>query len=263
MPCAAWRHRCQIPDFRAGRPALPSFPRFPLGRIPSSVVRDFYCQSAGSHKAFPREVQDSFFIHRTSTVYPLCTATFHRAVHRSVHRSCGLRTGRLCCSSAVTRDAVGTDRGPPCQPGGHRSLELASICRMSWAAWRPRGLKHGGINRTKLVLGGTRRDISRPRCAQNGINRPPKCTSDGKCRRCRFARPGPRDIWGLCPRHREVGVLRAGVLRAGALPEALFLHTTEPAAARSAFLAEYRARVPGSATRAAHMRGERRCWSGA
>jgi hypothetical protein len=90
MPCAAWRHRCQIPDVRAGRPALLSFPGFPLGRIPSSVVRDFYCQSAAPHKAFPRELQDSFFIHRTSAVYPLCTADFHRAVHSFIHSSRGL-----------------------------------------------------------------------------------------------------------------------------------------------------------------------------
>jgi hypothetical protein len=146
---------------------------------------------------------------------------------------------------------------------GHRSLELASICRMSWAAWRPRGLKHGGINRTKLVLGGTRRDISRPRCAQNGINRPPKCTSDGKCRRCRFARPGPRDIWGLCPRHRGGRCTPSRRAPSRCTPGGTFLAHHRAAAARSAFLAEYRARVPGSATRAAHMRGERRCWSGA
>jgi hypothetical protein len=62
---------------------------FPPGWFPSSAVRDFYCQSARLHKGFPREVQDSFFIHTTSAVYPLCTATFHRAVHRLVHRTCG------------------------------------------------------------------------------------------------------------------------------------------------------------------------------
>ena len=54
---------------------------FPRGRIPSSVVRDFYCQSAAAHKAFRREVQDSLAIHRTSVVYPVCMAAFHRAVH--------------------------------------------------------------------------------------------------------------------------------------------------------------------------------------
>ncbi len=96
MPCAAWRHRCQIPDVRAGRPALPSFPRFPLGRIPSSVVRDFYCQSAAAHKTFPQELQDSLAIHRTSVVYPLCTAAFHRLVHSFIHRSRGLPTPHAC-----------------------------------------------------------------------------------------------------------------------------------------------------------------------
>jgi hypothetical protein len=94
MPCAAWHRGCQIPDVRTGCPALPSFPGFPLGRIPSSAVRDFYCQSAGPHKGFRREVQDSFFIHMTSAVYPLCTATFHRAVHTLIHRICGRRPNR-------------------------------------------------------------------------------------------------------------------------------------------------------------------------
>jgi hypothetical protein len=80
---------CQFPDVRASRPALPSFPGFPSGRIPSSVVRDFYCLRAAAHKAFPREVQDSLAIHRTSVVYPLCTADFHRAIHIFVHSFCG------------------------------------------------------------------------------------------------------------------------------------------------------------------------------
>jgi hypothetical protein len=75
------RHRCQIPVVRPGLPALPTFPGFPLGRIPSSVVRNFYCQPRAPHKGFPRDIQDSFLIHRTSGVYPLCTADFHRTAH--------------------------------------------------------------------------------------------------------------------------------------------------------------------------------------
>ena len=90
MPCSAWRHRCQIPAVRASLPALAAFPRFPLGRIPSSVVRDFYCQSTEQHKAFRQELQDSLAIHRTSAVYPLSTADFHCAVHSVVHRIWGL-----------------------------------------------------------------------------------------------------------------------------------------------------------------------------
>jgi hypothetical protein len=85
MPCATRYHRCQIPAIRSGRPVRAAFPRFPLGRIPSSVVRDFYCQSSLQHKAFPQELQDSLAIHRTSVVYPLSTADFHRAMHKSVH----------------------------------------------------------------------------------------------------------------------------------------------------------------------------------
>ena len=87
----------RFPDIRAGCPALPSFPRFPLGQIPSSVVRDFYCQSAARHKAFSREVQDSLVIHRTSVVYPPCTADFHRAVHNFVHSSWGLPASPAGC----------------------------------------------------------------------------------------------------------------------------------------------------------------------
>ena len=78
---AAWRHRCQIPAVRASRPALPAFPRSPPGRIPSSVVRDFYCGSSARHKAFPGEVQDSLAIHKTSVVYPLSTTNLHGAIH--------------------------------------------------------------------------------------------------------------------------------------------------------------------------------------
>ena len=85
MPSAARHHRCQVPAVRSGRPVRAAFPRFPLGRIPSSVVRDFYCQSSPQHKAFPQELQDSLAIHRTSVVYPLSTGDFHRTMHRSVH----------------------------------------------------------------------------------------------------------------------------------------------------------------------------------
>jgi len=49
------------------------------------VVRDFYCLQALLHKAFPRPLQDSFVIHRTSVVYPLCTTGFHRTVHSFIH----------------------------------------------------------------------------------------------------------------------------------------------------------------------------------
>ena len=78
-------HRCQNPAVRASRPALPAVPGFPWGRIPSSVVRDFYCQPAVQHKAFPPHPQDSLAIHRTSVVYPLCTTGFHRPIHSCVH----------------------------------------------------------------------------------------------------------------------------------------------------------------------------------
>jgi hypothetical protein len=88
-------HRCQIPAVRASRPALPTFPGFPLGRIPSSVVRDFYCQSRALHKTFPRYLQDSLAVHRTSVVYPLCMADFHCPVHNFIHIACGLPAGAL------------------------------------------------------------------------------------------------------------------------------------------------------------------------
>jgi hypothetical protein len=53
------------------------------------VVTDFYCQLSRQHKAFPQELQDSLAIHRTSVVYPLSTADFHRTMHRSIHRLWG------------------------------------------------------------------------------------------------------------------------------------------------------------------------------
>jgi hypothetical protein len=75
-------HRCQIPAVGASLPALPAFPEFPPGRSPSSVVRDFYCETGALHKAFPRYLQDSLVIHKTSGVYPPCTVDFHRRMHK-------------------------------------------------------------------------------------------------------------------------------------------------------------------------------------
>jgi hypothetical protein len=85
-PLATRHHRCQNPAVRASRPALSAFPGLPRGRIPSSVVRDFYCLGGASHKAFSQTLQDSFAVHRTSVVYPLCMTGFHRAIHSCIHR---------------------------------------------------------------------------------------------------------------------------------------------------------------------------------
>jgi hypothetical protein len=103
---------------RQVNPALPAFPGFPLGRNPSSVVRDFYCLSWSAHKAFPRYLQDNFFIHRTSTVYPLCTAAFHRAIHSLIHRLCGWDDQ---ANAVFTRQLLGLTQFPngqwlTCQP---------------------------------------------------------------------------------------------------------------------------------------------------
>ena len=68
---------------------FPRRPRFPWDLNPSSVVRNFYCQPPPLHKAFPPSLQDSFVVHRTSAVYPLCTVPFHWPMHRSVHNLCG------------------------------------------------------------------------------------------------------------------------------------------------------------------------------
>ena len=62
MPCAARCHRCQIPAVRSGHPVRAAFPRFPLGRIPSSVVRDFYCQLSRQHKGLSA-ISSRFFSH--------------------------------------------------------------------------------------------------------------------------------------------------------------------------------------------------------
>jgi hypothetical protein len=62
-----------------------SVPWVAPGADPSSVVRDFYCHPRTQHKAFPRQLQDSFVIHRTSAVYPPCITGFHHSVHRFIH----------------------------------------------------------------------------------------------------------------------------------------------------------------------------------
>jgi hypothetical protein len=104
--CAAWRHRCQIPAVGAGLPALPAFPGSPPGRIPSSVVRDFYCESSAQHKAFPREVQDSLVIHKTSVVYPLCTTNLHWIVHNLSTATVDKRPGQAAWTSGLDKRPV-------------------------------------------------------------------------------------------------------------------------------------------------------------
>jgi hypothetical protein len=99
LPIARGPNASQLPPVSdsavsTGRPALPALPSVSLGLNPSSVVRNFYCQLHPPHKAFPPSLQDSFVVHRTSGVYPLCTVPFHWTMHRSVHSCCGQPTGR-------------------------------------------------------------------------------------------------------------------------------------------------------------------------
>ena len=102
-----------------GRPALPASPSVSLGLNPSSVVRNFYCQPHPLHKAFPPSLQDSFVVHRTSAVYPLCTVPFHWTVHRSIHSSCGLPPGRQLLT---LRLLAACSEGPQRQPGDDRYI---------------------------------------------------------------------------------------------------------------------------------------------
>jgi hypothetical protein len=186
----------RFPAVRAGCPALPSFPWFPSGRIPSSVVRDFYCLSAAAHKAFPREVQDSLAIHRTSVVYPLCTAAFHRAMHRFVHSGWGLRLG-----VAV-------------QP--RRTLGRLTACA---EAFQKEAGEAGRISFERKAA-----DVARPRPAERGR---PDAEDRGQ-----GPQPGPasqdhRDCWpGECP-HRGRRRLHPARIRARNIGPAELGHQLE------------------------------------
>lgn len=79
----------QASPVNAGLLDPPGVSGFPLRRIPSSAVKDFYALHSTRHKAFPGLLQDSFVIHRTSRVYPPCTRYLHCFIHSSVHRSRG------------------------------------------------------------------------------------------------------------------------------------------------------------------------------
>jgi hypothetical protein len=59
-PVSRSRRLCRSPD-------LPAFPGWPRGRIPSSVVRDFYCLPRFQH----RPLRDNFKILLSSTGHPL------------------------------------------------------------------------------------------------------------------------------------------------------------------------------------------------
>ena len=120
---------CRIPpSVPVARPFLRSlgFPRVE----PALVVKNFYCQPSTPHKAFPRELQDSLAVHRTSVVYPLCTVAFHWPVHRLIHRSWGfLSRGRTVTAAARPR------RG---DPEGCRAVLVLSAQRKVRHDRRPR-----------------------------------------------------------------------------------------------------------------------------
>jgi hypothetical protein len=107
------------PSVPVARPS--GVPRLPRRRIPSSVVRDFYCLPRTQHKAFPRHLQDSFVIHRTSAVYPPCITGFHHSIHSYIHR---LGESLVANHSApVSPQAAGRarpGRGLPLSPAAHQ-----------------------------------------------------------------------------------------------------------------------------------------------
>jgi hypothetical protein len=74
---------------RARSYPLPGGSGFPLRRLPSLVVENFYACRAGRTRGFGQHFQDSLAVHKPSTVNPrLSPGTgvsppgFHRAVHR-------------------------------------------------------------------------------------------------------------------------------------------------------------------------------------
>ncbi len=107
LVCRLLRYRL-LRDTPAGRipPSVPVARPFVRSRgfprvEPALVVKNFYCQPSAPHKAFPRELQDSLAVHRTSVVYPLCTVAFHWPVHRLIHRTWGFLSRGRTITEAV------------------------------------------------------------------------------------------------------------------------------------------------------------------
>jgi hypothetical protein len=103
---------------------FPRRPRFPWDLNPSSVVRNFYCLPPPLHKAFPPSLQDSFVVHRTSAVYPLCTVPFHWPMHRSVHNLCG-QTASACAASTALRKLAARSEAQQKLSGEAKGNQLA------------------------------------------------------------------------------------------------------------------------------------------
>jgi hypothetical protein len=114
--CCSATTGCQNPAVGAGLPALPAFPEFPPGRSPSSVVRDFYCETSALHKSFPRYIQDSLVIHKTSGVYPPCTVDFHRRMHKLSTTSVDTAAMRVKARRIAAADHAGLRSRDPCLP---------------------------------------------------------------------------------------------------------------------------------------------------
>ncbi len=168
---------------------FPRRPRFPWDLNPSSVVKNFYCQPPPLHKAFPPSLQDSFVVHRTSAVYPLCTVPFHWPMHRSVHNLCG-QPGRgpyefnpVSSPLRVQRHELSSaDTGSPLR-------SAAEVARRGWKPQSPAKRRTDDVARLTV---GTRRGPGRGQGPQPGQD-PNRDRSRGPDQRA------GRRRGGLCP----------------------------------------------------------------
>jgi hypothetical protein len=78
-------HRPHASAAISGHPDLSASRGFPQVQHVFSGESSSTANSARHTRPLPGPLQDSLVVHRTSAVYPLCSAAFHRPIHKIIH----------------------------------------------------------------------------------------------------------------------------------------------------------------------------------
>jgi hypothetical protein len=132
---------CRLPGCRAprgchwphasaaisGDPDLPASRSFPQVQHVFSGESSSTANPARHTRPLPAPLQDSLAVHRTSAVYPLCAAAFHRPIHMVIHSLGTTRrpSGPAARLRAVPQPKQRKPRSGPAMLGGRADRRAA------------------------------------------------------------------------------------------------------------------------------------------
>ena len=105
-------HRPHASAAISGHPDLPASRGFPQVQHVFSGESSSTANSARHTRPLPGPLQDSLVVHRTSAVYPLRAAAFHRPIHKFIHSLGTTRRPSARPAAPVARPDSQSQRGP-------------------------------------------------------------------------------------------------------------------------------------------------------